>query len=100
MELDDDVCLCFHVSRRKLENHVRVERPRRVSEMSLCGGAGTGCGWCRRVLAVIFDEINGGSTTSSTAAGISPQTHAAGRAAHLRNKPPEERGPEGNIGDG
>ena len=28
MELDDEVCLCFHVTKRKLVNFLRVERPR------------------------------------------------------------------------
>jgi bacterioferritin-associated ferredoxin len=46
MNLDDDVCYCFHVTRRKLENFVRRERPAVPSQLSQCGGAGTGCGWC------------------------------------------------------
>ena len=46
MELDDELCLCFHVSKRKVINYVRVHRPRVASQLSECGGAGTGCGWC------------------------------------------------------
>jgi NAD(P)H-nitrite reductase large subunit len=46
MNLDDEVCLCFHVTRRKLVNFLRVHRPRVASQLSECGGAGTGCGWC------------------------------------------------------
>ena len=46
MELDAKVCYCFHVSRRKLENYVRREKPKVPSQLSLCGVAGTGCGWC------------------------------------------------------
>ncbi len=46
MELDDKVCLCFHVTRRKLLQYLRVHRPKVASQLSLCGGAGTGCGWC------------------------------------------------------
>jgi len=50
MKPDDEICLCFHVSRRKVEQFIRVERPRRASELSRCYGAGTGCGWCRGYL--------------------------------------------------
>lgn len=46
MELDDELCLCFHVSKRKVTNYLRVHRPRVASQLSECGGAGTGCGWC------------------------------------------------------
>ena len=52
---DDELCLCFHVTRRKVENFLRVERPRRVSQISECFGAGTGCGWCRPFLQRLFD---------------------------------------------
>lgn len=46
MELDDELCLCFHVTKRKIINYLRVHRPRVASQLSECGGAGTGCGWC------------------------------------------------------
>ncbi len=46
MHPDDPVCLCFGVTRRKLEAFVRVNRPAVPSLLSQCGGAGTGCGWC------------------------------------------------------
>jgi bacterioferritin-associated ferredoxin len=53
---DDELCLCFHVTKRKVENFLRVERPRRASQMSECFGAGTGCGWCRPFLQRLFDQ--------------------------------------------
>ena len=56
MELDDHVCLCFHVSKRKLVNFIRIERPRRVGQLSECQGAGTGCGWCRPFLRHLFEQ--------------------------------------------
>jgi len=59
MNLDDDLCLCFHVSRRKVEHFLRVERPRRASQLSECGGAGTGCGWCVPYLKRLFNEAQG-----------------------------------------
>jgi bacterioferritin-associated ferredoxin len=46
MDLDDELCLCFHVSKRKVINYLRVHRPRVASQLADCGGAGTGCGWC------------------------------------------------------
>jgi NAD(P)H-nitrite reductase large subunit len=55
MEPDDELCLCFHVTRRKVENFIRVERPRRVGQLSECFGAGTGCGWCRPFLRRLFE---------------------------------------------
>ncbi|NLS92999.1 MAG: (2Fe-2S)-binding protein [Planctomycetaceae bacterium] len=55
MDLDDEICLCFHVTRRKVENFIRVERPGRAGQLSECFGAGTGCGWCRPFLQQLFD---------------------------------------------
>ena len=56
MNLDDKVCLCFHVSRRKLVNWARRRHPRVPSQLSECGGAGTGCGWCIPFLKQIFRQ--------------------------------------------
>ncbi len=56
MELDDDLCLCFHVKKRKVLSFLRVERPQRVGQLSECFGAGTGCGWCRPYLQRLFDQ--------------------------------------------
>jgi NAD(P)H-nitrite reductase large subunit len=54
MDLDAKVCYCFHVTRRKLLNFIRVEKPRVASQLSQCGGAGTGCGWCVPFLQQLF----------------------------------------------
>src|SRR5262245_4078399 len=54
MDLDAKVCYCFHVSRRKLVNFVRQNRPKVASQLSECGGAGTGCGWCIPFLKQIY----------------------------------------------
>jgi NAD(P)H-nitrite reductase large subunit len=56
VEPDDLVCYCFRVSWRKLANFARRERPRRVSQMSQCLGAGTGCGWCIPFVARIWSD--------------------------------------------
>ena len=55
MNDDDDLCLCFHVTKRKVKNFIRIENPKRVGQLSECYGAGTGCGWCRPFLAKLFE---------------------------------------------
>ena len=50
------ICLCFHVSQRKLTNFIRIEKPQRAGQLSDCFGAGTGCGWCRPFLRQIFEQ--------------------------------------------
>ena len=96
MNLDDKVCYCFHVSRRKLVNWAARNRPKVPSQMSLCAGAGTGCGWCVPFLKQIFRQ-------SSPAAGggepgdidqLSAEEYAARRAEHIRpgkGTPPTDR---------
>ncbi len=56
MQPDDEICLCFHVTKRKVQNFLRVEKPKRVGQISECFGAGTGCGWCRPFLRRLFEE--------------------------------------------
>jgi NAD(P)H-nitrite reductase large subunit len=55
MELDDELCLCFHVTKRKVINFLRVEKPQRPSQMSECFGAGTGCRWCVPFLIKLWE---------------------------------------------
>lgn len=55
MEPDEKLCYCFHVSQRKIVNFIRIHRPRVPSEISECGGAGTGCGWCVPFLKRLFE---------------------------------------------
>lgn len=56
MNLDEELCLCFHVTRRKVVNYIRVEKPRRPAQLADCFGAGTGCGWCRPYLERLFEQ--------------------------------------------
>lgn len=82
MDLDDPVCLCFRVSRRKLVNFVRVNRPKVPSQLSACGGAGTGCGWCVPFLKQIFRQ-----QTAAAPAGaevVTAEEYARGRADYIR----------------
>lgn len=99
MNLDDKVCYCFHVSRRKLVNWTRHNAPKVPSQLSMCGGAGTGCGWCIPFLKQIFRQASppaGGC--GSCAAGpedtldaLTAEEYAALRADYVRagnGKPP------------
>ncbi len=64
MELDDELCLCFHVSKRKVINFIRVTKPKRPGQLAECYGAGTGCGWCRPYLERLFREYQSGQSES------------------------------------
>ena len=65
MNPDDFVCLCFHVTRRKVKSFIRVEKPKRPSQLSQCFGAGTGCGWCRPYLERLLEESLSQSLTAN-----------------------------------
>ena len=56
MDDDQELCLCFHVTRRKVVQYIRVEKPTLPSQLSECYGAGTGCGWCRPFLKRLLEE--------------------------------------------
>lgn len=59
MELDANLCYCFRITKRKIVNYIRRERPKRASQVSNCFGAGTGCGWCIPFLVKLHREIVG-----------------------------------------
>jgi bacterioferritin-associated ferredoxin len=67
MKPDDPVCLCFHVTRRKVVNFIRIEKPSRPSQLSQCFGAGTGCGWCRKYLERLLEQEKSKRTTTEKA---------------------------------
>lgn len=106
MNLDDKVCYCFHVSRRKLVNWVRNNQPKVPSQLSMCGGAGTGCGWCIPFLKQIFTQ--GTADAGADVADIdqlSPEEYAKRRAEYVKagkGKPPPgaEPLPMADTGDG
>jgi bacterioferritin-associated ferredoxin len=101
VDIDAKICYCFHVSRRKLENFVRRERPRVASQLSQCGGAGTGCGWCIPFLKQIF-AVGGQETEALNQ--LTPEEYARQRALYIRSgkgTPPAGATPlpDGNVGD-
>jgi NAD(P)H-nitrite reductase large subunit len=101
MDPDDELCLCFHVTRRKVENYIRLERPRRVGQLADCYGAGTGCGWCRPFLQRLFDAALPAATEEKPPADLpSAADYARGRSDYVRaggGTPPPGATP---IGDG
>src|SRR5438034_1649685 len=83
MDLDDKVCYCFHVSKRKLVNFAKRERPRVASQLSQCGGAGTGCGWCIPFLKQIFEQTRGGGAGDLET--LTPEEYERRRAIYIRS---------------
>ncbi|MBI3409788.1 MAG: (2Fe-2S)-binding protein [Planctomycetes bacterium] len=82
MDQDAKICYCFHVSRRKLVNFVRQTKPKVPSQLSECGGAGTGCGWCIPFLKQIFQHgVDGGETELER---LTPEEYERRRAAYVR----------------
>ncbi len=82
MDADAKVCYCFHVSRRKLVNFIRLHRPKVPSQMSECGGAGTGCGWCIPYLKQLHRQAVAGGETELEK--LSPAEYERLRAAYVR----------------
>lgn len=89
MDLDAKVCYCFHVTQRKLLNFLRLQKPRVASQLSECGGAGTGCGWCIPFLKQLFQQANQGGSTELEQ--LTPAEYERLRAVYIREgkgKPP------------
>jgi len=82
MKPDDELCLCFHVSQRKVATFLRVEKPRRVGQIAECFGAGTGCGWCRPFLGKMFAAAACGEVDSPQLPGA--DQYASERSQYVR----------------
>jgi NAD(P)H-nitrite reductase large subunit len=82
MDLDAKVCYCFHVSRRKLVQFIRVHAPKVASQLSECGGAGTGCGWCIPFLRQLHEQARSGASTELDR--VTDTEYAQRRAAYVR----------------
>ncbi len=81
MDDDDELCLCFHVTRRKVVQFIRVNRPKLTSQLSECYGAGTGCGWCRPFLQRLMEQEDPTSVDLPSA-----DCYAADRREYRKNK--------------
>jgi bacterioferritin-associated ferredoxin len=82
VDLDDTICYCFHISKRKIVNFVRVNQPHRASQLSECGGAGSGCGWCVTYLQRFFVESS--AFGMATRDAVIPNDYAQQRAAYIK----------------
>lgn len=84
MRDDDELCLCFHVTKRKVVNYIRIEKPRAPAQLADCFGAGTGCGWCRPYLRRLF-EASRSSAEQSAVELPSADDYAQGRTQYVRS---------------
>jgi NAD(P)H-nitrite reductase large subunit len=82
MDPDDHVCLCFHVSQRKIVNYCKRERPPVASLISDCLGAGTGCGWCVPFLKKMHGQCLDGVEQPDLP--VSPKEYAERRASYRK----------------
>lgn len=82
MDPDEDICLCFHVSKRKIVNFCRRESPSVPSLISQCLSAGTGCGWCVPFLKTLHKQVLEGVKDPDLP--FSPADYAARRLEYHR----------------
>ncbi len=99
MNIDDELCLCFHVSWRKVINYIRVHRIRVPSQLAECQSAGTGCGWCRKAMRRLIDRTtNGAPDADDLQRWLDEeyplaQEYTSGRQAHIaagKGRPPTD----------
>jgi len=87
MKPDDELCLCFHVTRRKVEQFLRTKRPAVASQLSECFGAGTGCGWCRPFLKRLHEQSLQSVDTGGDDALPGAAEYSASRQSYRASKP-------------
>lgn len=83
MNPDDEVCLCFHVSLRKVRTFLAREDPPVASLISECLGAGTGCQWCVPFLKHLHAQHARGETPDLK---VSPEEYARTRLTYHQTK--------------
>ena len=91
MKPDDEVCLCFHVSLRKIRSYLRRENPPVASLISECLGAGTGCQWCVPILRKLHAQHKAGETLGLR---VTPEQYASDRAVYRKTGTRESDGGE------
>ncbi|MBI1367219.1 MAG: (2Fe-2S)-binding protein [Planctomycetes bacterium] len=82
MLADDHVCLCFHVSKRKIVNFCKREKPVHASLISDCLGAGTGCQWCVPFLKKLHKQCMDGVADPDLP--VSPEEYAQRRSKYRK----------------
>jgi bacterioferritin-associated ferredoxin len=76
---DDEVCLCFHVTLRKIRAYMAREDPPVASLISECLGAGTGCMWCVPFLKHLHAQHQKGIEPDLK---VSPEQYVKARASY------------------
>ncbi|MBC7835015.1 MAG: (2Fe-2S)-binding protein [Phycisphaerales bacterium] len=76
MDPDDQVCLCFRVSLRKIRTFLERENPPVASLISECLSAGTGCQWCVPFLKHLHAQHQRGEVPDLK---VSPEEYARTR---------------------
>lgn len=94
MDPDDHVCLCFHVSQRKIVNYCKRERPKHVSMISECLSAGTGCGWCVPFIIKLHQQVMDNAENPDLP--VSPEEYARKRARFRKTGTREQVGAPGS----
>lgn len=88
MDADDEVCLCFHVSLRKVRTFLAVQNPPVASLISECLGAGTGCRWCVPFLKALHAQHLRGEVPDLR---VSPQQYARTRLTYQATNVRDEK---------
>ncbi len=89
MDPDDHVCLCFHVSKRKIVNFCKRERPVFPSLISECLSAGTGCLWCVPFIKKLHAQVMEGVAEPDLP--VSPEEYATRRAKYRETGTRDEK---------
>ena len=84
VNLDDTICYCFHISKRKIVNFIRITRPRRASQVSECGGAGSGCGWCVSYLKRCFADAGESDLEGAAVEDLTAEQYARQRGDYIQ----------------
>lgn len=93
MQPDDEVCLCFRVSLRKIRAFLERDDPPVASLISECLEAGTGCGWCVPFLKRLYSQHRAGAEPGLP---VSPDEYAAQRIIfRVRGERPQETESDG-----
>ena len=79
MDPDDQVCLCFRVSLRKVRTFLNREDPPVASRIADCLGAGTGCQWCVPFLKKLHEQKQAGEPIDLP---VAPTEYASRRATY------------------
>ena len=92
MDPDQEICLCFKVSQRKVVNFLKREQPTVASQLTECLGAGTGCGWCVPTLEKLWDQIKNGAEPDP---GVDAEAYAEQRKRYCKTGERPEPGEAG-----